>query len=904
MTRIESSTLTVAQKGIDTIQHNIGKSSAPQSHRIESIISTSYGINGDYFGVRHTYSRAANEYLSKSIREAATKASSADTISNSLQSLELSLSAGDGKGSNLVESLSHFTSKINSLIGNNDPSMRESFLLHSRDLASTISQSASKINELRFEADRDLANAVSVVNNIIQNLSKINKSISLAGGNGINLHDDRDIELNKLAEYFDIKVNFGANGEALVRTKDGTEIISSNYYAQLNYTPLPSIESILQQGAAKPVTLSYSNSCYEPISVIDAEQGINKITGGKIAGFIKLRDVILPESHSKIQSFTKTLVDEVNRIYNMGSSFPPKTKIEGGRVIGLLDKIDCSGKATIAILDGNGRPVEGSSGKIKPLTIDFDNLAKKDGVLTTKDLLTELNAQLGYAPTRDRLRLGAIRDSSGAIIPGKSLLNDIKIRAKSDIVNGNFTFDLDLDGNELFGSKVEVLEVSVEGGAALPEDGLPSIFSLKKGEHLCTNQPITVNGIALATNIKIKLRVTGDNGVVEEGTANFRVDPASPDTRNKRIAGVIPGAPAIAGNQMVLGGATHAAFARAKLIDENGVEITGDLGKTGRLVIESISDDCRLVIQEGTSQIEGKGFKHFFEFNNFFGLKQDGTIDVLVENPEDLSIGTYKISKNPVPANVKIGSTAASAEMVFDTLSFVGAPNVPDNGDHITIDGVIYNFVNHPVVANDVAVGANLQESLQNLVNKINATRNLSSKVSAALNVAGDGIIITAKNLGESGNSVQIQSSIDTTINGNVVDGGINTPLIGGTNIDQLVDGDYLEMGNDSKQVLKLLANLDKNSVQMGTYEGSLHNCASITIGAITNQVTQAKTSTKVTLEVLKQLDSKLKEEVGINKYDERMKLAELGQYYQANLSAMRYANELWKDFFNFINRI
>jgi flagellar hook-associated protein FlgK len=896
MVRIDNSALKVAQEGFRILDGNISRSNAPQAHRMDQSISTMYGINGDYFGVRSGYSRATNEYLSKSIREVSTKASQADVISSSLKSLELSLSAGEGKGSRLIESLSHFTSKINRLIGNNDPSMRESFLLHSRDLASTISQSVSKINELRFEADQDLSNGVTIVNNIIQNLFNINKGIAIAGDNGINLHDNRDIELNRLAEYFDINVNFGHNGEALVRTKDGTEIVSASYYAKLNYVPLPSIESMLQKDEIKPITLSYSNSQHEPFNVIDTNLGINKITGGKLEGFITLRDVVLPESQSKLQSFTKTLVDEVNRIYSMGSTFPPKTKIESAKKVSFLDQINLTGKTTIAILDGNGRPVEGNSGKIKPLTIDFDNLAKEGGVggvLTIKELLTELNSQLSYAPTRERLRLGEILDSSGATIPNKSLLNDIKIRGKSNIENGSFTFDLDLDGNELFGSKVEVLSVSANN-APLPENQLPGMFTLKKGEHLCTNQPITVGGIDAQQTIAIKLRVTGENGVVQEGTANFIVDPvANPEMRNKRIAGAI--AP-VAGNQMTPGDATHTSFARAKLVDENGVEITNDSGKKGRLVIESISDDCRFVVQEGTSLVEGKGFKHFFEFNNFFGLKKDGTVDVLIQNPEDLSIGTYQISKNSAPVNVKVGNVAASNAMQFN--------GNPANGQTVTIDGVVYTFVGAPVNPNDVLVDAgSLVNTLQNLVDKINATRSLSSKVLAALNVPpaglGDTITITAKTRGSSGNGITLATNANL-----VIQLVLNACLIGGADIDKLVEGDYSEMGNNSKEILALFAGLDRNNVKMDNYEGSIHNCASITIGMISNQVIEAKNSDKVTHEVLKQLDAKLKEEVGINKYDERMKLVELAQYYQANLAVARYYNDLWKDFLNFINRI
>ena len=159
---------------------------------------------------------------------------------------------------------------------------------------------------------------------------------------------------------------------------------------------------------------------------------------------------------------------------------------------------------------------------------------------TTFELVKEINERLSATPSKNRVALGAI-SSNGGQVAGQYLINNMQLAGMSDIgTDGRWTFDLDLQGNAYFGSKVEVLSVTRDpGGVNQPQEGaLPESFDLGKSVDARTNKPITLGGFVPGggpSNVAVQVRVTGENGVVETGTVTFAVDHNTPKF-NERIA--------------------------------------------------------------------------------------------------------------------------------------------------------------------------------------------------------------------------------------------------------------------------------------------------------------------------------------------------------------------------------
>lgn len=929
-------TLDEARKGFDAVGVNIARSKVPQASRIDSVSTTIMSPSGELLGFNRSFVRAEDQMLSRAVRSGYTEASKTETVTQYLHSLGEAIGvAGGGGQSRLVESVDKFIAKSSALIGNADnQAMKQNFVIEAQSLAKTISDTASKVDSVRFQADQDLSQKLKEANGVIKKLFTLNKSMQKSGQKGIHLHDNRDRLLNELSTYLDIRVSFGHNGSALVTSNNGGALIlDQSTYAQFNYTGIFSQEAMVQGEEIKPVTMHYTGANGRTSGSIEVIGGSKskmtpQIYGGKIAGLVELRDQILPGSRDAVSSLAKAVVENVNRIHNNGSPFPPKTKFESTQLVGISDPTSWSGKIDIVVVNRNGSSIRtyvNNPGAFKPVTIDLENLpgTGSNGQPTVKDIIKELNGLLNTGPSAQRLALGEILNNAGAPVQDQYLLNDIKMVARSNIAGGNFTFDFELDGSQYFGSQVQILAVRGPGGA-LPTDQLPGIFSLEKGTHVRTNQSIIVGNVAAGDAIRVKFRVIGDNGTVQEGEADFTV-PAAPELNQRIVGAVVAGGGA---NQMRAPGITHASLARAKLVDDNGVELNlDDPAARGHLVIEAINADNGLVIGDNDSKDlgslgadpTGRGFSHYFGFNNFFETDEThGTVSVredIVGDVNKMSIGRIRPGTSADARTVKEGERAATATLTFAGAA-AGGNNINNNGT-VIVNGKTFHFVGAPGGALplgdiEVLIGGNLQASLGNLVEKINTTNAFSTIFNVNFDNV-DTITLTAKELGESGNITVSANLLGgdtvalTTGAGPVPPAAPNfgpTQIQGGTDRDIQLTAQGPIIGNNVQEILQEFASLRdrildmKGSATIAENSASLSGYSSMVSSIIGNQIASAKSSSQVAEGVLQGLNKELQDKTGISKEDEHIKLMEWSQLYSAGTAYTRMMQKVMDDFF------
>ncbi len=931
-------TLEEARKGFEAVGLNNARSQVAGASRIDSVSSTIMSPTGQLLGFHRSFARTEDPMLSAAVRSSYTKTSETEVVKQYLQSLGVAIGKAENPGqSRLVEAVDKFIAKSSTLVGNiNNLAMKEGFIIEAQSLAKTLSESVSTVDGLRFKADQNLSENLQEANNVIKKISNLNQGLQKSSQKGIYLHDERDRLLNELSTHMDIRVSFGNNGVALVTSNNGgATIVDQSTYAQFNYTGFASQEAMVTGEEINPVTMYYTGSNGKVSGSIEVIGGSrNKMTpqiyGGKIAGLVELRDQFLPQARDAVSSLAKTVVENVNRIHNNGSPFPPKTKFESAQQVGLLEPTSWSGKIDVAVVNRNGSSIvtyNDGSGAFKPVTIDLENLPGlgNNGQPTIKDIINELNAMLSTGPSAPRLVLGAILDGGGVPIPDQCLLNDIKMVARSGIgAGGNFTFDFELDGSQYFGSKVQILGVARDPAgvnAALPPDQLPAIFSLDKGAHVRTNQSITVGNVVAGVagqDIRVRFRVIGDNGTVQEGTADFTVPAAGPEL-NQRIVGAVA-APGGGVNQMQALGITHSSLARAKLVDDNGVELDLNDRAAGHLVIETVNANEGLVINDSNSKDLGslgseatdRGFSHYFGFNNFFEIDEThGTMNVredIVGDVNKMSIGRIRGGNSAISMAVREGETAANATLTF-TLG-----NVPADGDTVTIYGEIYTIRNVPLAANDVAANANMGTVLQNLVDKINNTASISSLVLADLTVPNI-ITLTAKASGISGNNITVAVNLGAPggATAALTTGGVGLPAAANIAPAQIQGGADLNVqhtalepriGDGAQEILQEFAALKgmvfniKGNGTVAETSTSLSSYASIISSMLGNQIQSAKSSNQIAEGVLQGLNKELQDKTGISKEDEYVKLNEWAQLYSAGTAYNRMMQKVMDDFF------
>jgi flagellar hook-associated protein 1 FlgK len=913
-------TLNATRGALDVYSDNISKAKTPGARAIDPTMNQSY--IGTSLRTSLGQTRRDDPLVTKIQVAQLTKSSELETVSNFLRVVQSEIGSGkDPQKSNLVTSVTDFLSQSTILPGNGGISMKQAFIDRGQDLAININKVTNRINDLRYNADRDLGAAIDHVNSAIRNLFEINQAITKSGVGGakaFELFDTRDDLVRTIAETFEISVNYGSRGEALITSAGNSlPVVSAASYSKLSYEGFSSQEAILAGEDPKPVNLTLLDSDNKG-NVFEAigSKGLNagSMGGGKIGALINLRDQKLKDSYNAVQQLVKAVTDSVNRVHNDGSTWPPKTKFQSDINVSGTDTLAWGGKVSMYPVNANGDQLQGGAGPLNAITIDFDKLPNSLGGVGSPsvwDVLRELNSQLDIAPSRTRVAMGAILaddpnvNSGVAQVQGQYLLNNVQLAGMSKIDNaGNFTLDLDLMGNQYFGSTVEVLEVTTSGGYNVPVSQLPQAFRLDKDTNSRTGGAITVGGIAgPAQTINVKIRVTGDNGVVSQGIAGFTVDPANPDLFNKRIAanpiGVpVPGVINDFTNQAI----SHSGVATARLVDDNGVEILEGDGRAGKIVIETNSPDYRLVIQDGN-------FSSLLKLNDL--IKHDETTG-LIKIRDDITDNVNLLSTGKITRSdgKKVGATVGDA-LATANLTFSGGGNFALN-DTVTIHDQPFTFVTGaPANQNEVQItGGGLAGDVLALLTAIQNHSELKSIVTASSPVpANNTINLIAKTAGTSGNILVADANLDPLGVVNVsLQSGANAPTAPAPAVNGFLSGGTVKpvevqqiysynIGSKSAEVLNAF-NALRNKIMDFAGSGivpdsnmTLGSYASQITSVLSNQANDADSDSTVANGVLSKIQDRINNEFGIKSEEQYQKFLDLAQYLRDIAAAMKELN-------------
>jgi len=906
-------TLSLVREQIDVGARNLGSAGNPNARRIDTSLTVDQIGGSKAYRTSLSESRSVNLLQERAYIEQVTKLGNKNTYTEFLSDLQSVIGGEkDPQVSRLVKTIDGFFAQAKILESNSGPSMRQAFVNKAEEVGAAITGASKKVTDLRLDADKRLKQSAHSASGTIKAIFNLNQQM-LISSSPIRLHDKRDQLVRELAHNFDIKASYGASGTVSIQEKSSGELlVASDYYSQFSYDGVGTIDAIIENNDYPPLMITQfgidGKERHSKVFIGGSDDSTMSVSSGQWSALIDLRDKVLPEAGDKIKALGRNFTDKLNAIHNNGSPFPPKGYFKSSIDISRGQDLEWGDPFTIHFVSKEGNQLLGGAGRLNLATIDMKSLASAalSGKATIADLIKELNEKLDLAPSRPRVAIGAITDGvgvGGVQIPGEYLLNNIQLRARGPVnpADGNsFTFDLDLQGSSHFGSDIEVLEASTNNLArtalqAVATDQLPGSFPLGKDENVSTGQNIKVQGATVGRVITLRVRVTGENGVVSEGTVSFPVQPAA--VVNDRIAfdgtlAVVGGVTTGAFNPVPL--TSHSGVARAKLVDENGIEIDANSGQSGKLVIETNDDSYGLVIQGGN-------FGSLFGFNDLFKFDdRTGELNLnqeIVDDVSKLSIGRAKKDAGIATAHT-VGDVKAKA-----TLAFAGGALAA--GDTITINlpgwpaPVALVFVNalNPIPnPNEVLVADGLfGPGLDNLMNRINAHPQLHGLVLAG-NTGGN-LTIESIAAGIGGNTITVASNL-----------GAATVDINGSGANAINPSTALNAGNGiagtdkveasqvfsytikplNQQVLKDLIELQTELViieadgVLPNTVATLSGLATIVTGLLSDAINEAKIESDVAKIVLERTDAQVKKDSGISKEQEYLRVLDLARLMSA----------------------
>jgi flagellar hook-associated protein 1 FlgK len=309
-----------------------------------------------------------------------------------------SLLGSPGDGSALMSKLNSVFSALGQSALSPSSSTNQLGVLNAlQSFASSVSSLSSSISSLQSQVDRQVSSTVDQANALIKQIYGYNTQIRQATASGdtaSGLLDNRDTAVNQLAKLMDVRTTERPDGQLVVMTSDGMNLVSDTY-GQLSYTPSTS------PGVYGPIMLQDTNPSTG--AAIGTPQAFDQhLSGGKLQGLLDMRDHGLGDLQMELGSFAQQTALAFNAQANANAAFPPPTTLDG-RNTGLLstDGLNFSGKTTVAVADANGNLVSRIDINFGAGTMSVDGSPTVSIGGTVGSFVTNLNALLGANGTAD-----------------------------------------------------------------------------------------------------------------------------------------------------------------------------------------------------------------------------------------------------------------------------------------------------------------------------------------------------------------------------------------------------------------------------------------------------------------------------------------------------------------------
>lgn len=186
-------------------------------------------------------------------------------------------------------------------LSNNPSGLPERGIVYERAalLTESFQDLYSDMDEMTAEIGSQIESAVSEINTLLSDISVLNQKIIQieVNGNANDLRDQRTYALTRVAEYMDVKSYENEDGSLTVTTGRGYVLVS-----KADAYPLE----------LEGEEIKWHGSGTNEVTITDM------ISGGKISGWLDIRDEVIPEYQADLDSFAEAIIWEVNKISTQG----------------------------------------------------------------------------------------------------------------------------------------------------------------------------------------------------------------------------------------------------------------------------------------------------------------------------------------------------------------------------------------------------------------------------------------------------------------------------------------------------------------------------------------------------------------------------------------------------------
>jgi len=345
--RTAQSGLLTNQSALDAVAQNVANVNSPDYSR--KIVNMEQRVVGGVgAGVQLSeVTRAVDEGLMKSLRLELSTFNQYDAQASYYSRMQDLFGAPEDNTS-ISHLMTELGKSMEALTLAPDQSLDQAeFVRQSQEVVNKLKQMSSTVQELRVQADTEIAQASNSISSISSEISDINNKIiqySSTNADVTDLRDKRDAKLDELSGLIDISYFYRGDGDVVVFTRAGRTLVD-NSSATLEHLP----------ASAAASTTTHAEGDFNGIYIgtkVAANDITNEVRDGKLKGLIDLRDGTLADLQSQLDEMSAELRDSINLVHNQGSSYPGSATMSGTRAFlnaGAAQTVPAAGEQTITM---------------------------------------------------------------------------------------------------------------------------------------------------------------------------------------------------------------------------------------------------------------------------------------------------------------------------------------------------------------------------------------------------------------------------------------------------------------------------------------------------------------------------------------------------------------------------
>jgi flagellar hook-associated protein 1 len=296
-----SSAINTAQ----TIFNNTAAQTALVSKNIQNVSNADYSRRMAMLGTSGngtqivSIQRAQNDALMKQHSISISQASAQDALLTGLEAVKAAL-GGNGyetAPSNYLKSFRDSLQTFAATPGN--ASIAATTVSSASDLAKSLNKTSASVQDVRYEADKEIDASVKKLNGLLAEFEKANGAVQGATASGVDASDaldQRDKLLRQISEIVGISTVTRANNDTVIYTSDGT-VLFENTARSVTFQATPGFSAA-----------TTGNAIYVDGVPLKAGKGADTTAEGKLSSLLQLRDETAPKFQSQLDEIARGLV--------------------------------------------------------------------------------------------------------------------------------------------------------------------------------------------------------------------------------------------------------------------------------------------------------------------------------------------------------------------------------------------------------------------------------------------------------------------------------------------------------------------------------------------------------------------------------------------------------------------